>query len=86
MELPGSLSLSDEPVPSHFNSVGTLIPCSLKFLFNNILPSDLPVRILPKILYSFFRLRVCYMSAYLILHFVILIIFYVACKLLNPSL
>ena len=54
MELSESLSRSGEPVPSQFNSVGTLIPCFLKFLFNNVLPSDLPVRFLAKILYSFF--------------------------------
>jgi hypothetical protein len=54
MELPESLSRSDEPVPSQFNSVGTLIPCFLKFRFSNVLPSDFPVRFLAKILYSFF--------------------------------
>jgi hypothetical protein len=51
MELPKSLSRSGEPVPSQFNSVGTLIPCFLKFFSNNVLPSDFPVRFLAKILY-----------------------------------
>lgn len=86
MELLDSLSRPGEPVPNQFISVGTLIPCFFEFLFNNVLPTELPVRFLAKNSVFIFRLRVCYMSAYLIIYFVNLAMFYVACKLLNSSL